>query len=137
MNMTKQVIVMVSAVRNDKTEKQNTLRMESLKRLILEHKVANTILDCDGCYEGHKEQAFMVFLTTDDYENLPKIARLKQLAKHFDQDSILVIDQNRQATLTYLKNLHQVDLGTFERITELDAQTMDYTKLVLDYYGCR
>lgn len=50
-----------------------------------------------------------------------ELVRLKELAASYNQESILVLDGDNNATLVYLERYLTIDLGVFTRCTEEEA----------------
>ncbi len=58
------------------------------------------------------------------------------IAKSFNQESILIVDENRVATLRYLNTNQDTKLGQFVSITALEAQSLEnWTLDGTNYYS--
>lgn len=68
-------------------------------------KVAN------GCYKGQRETSYLVQIETQcDY------LKLMQLARDFNQESIMLVDNERQAQLMYCDNEAVEPLGRWKEV---------------------
>jgi hypothetical protein len=106
----------------------NTIRMEKeLKRSKIEFKALQ------GMYKGIHEESFAI--------DLKWLNEALALTQRFNQESVLIVDQDGRATLKYLPtNLKpDVNLGYFIQVSESKAKTQDAYTYDMDsetYYIC-
>jgi hypothetical protein len=70
-----------------------------------------------GCYNGDIENSFYVELP----KGVSDFADLHELARSFDQESILNISEDRQASLIFIKTGESKSIGTFKQVSESEA----------------
>lgn len=79
-----------------------------------------------GCYEGNSNRCF-ICITDNQYE----VDFIKNLAKLFKQESILVVDERGKSVVEYLNGVSKVFVGkwqetTREEATKLKSYTYDH-----------
>jgi hypothetical protein len=76
-----------------------------------------------GCYKGKEEDSFLVLCDpiADDYE----LGMLIGLANRHGQESILLVDAQRHATLFYLGSDPEAIPGTFQAVSVTEARQCD------------
>ncbi len=86
-----------------------------------------------GVYKTVTEDSYVVLLKqTDD------LKKLMDLAAQHEQESILFLDERRNAKLVYLKDNSTEPLGRFTKVSEVEAKQHDnYTKDDNSYYVCK
>ena len=88
-----------------------------------------------GSYNGQLEDSYMVIASEDkalDY--------VISIAKDFNQESILIVDENRKASLLklYESMTEEIELGDFVSITALEAQSLEnWTLDGTNYYSVK
>jgi hypothetical protein len=84
-----------------------------------------------GSYNGQTEDSYMVLANEDDALN-----EVIAIAKEFNQESILVVDENRIATLQFLTSpANATILGSWTPIEALEAQSLEnWTLDQTNYY---
>ena len=85
-----------------------------------------------GSYKGTLEDSFLV--TYDTYEQYEKVLKL---ARKFSQESVLMLNEDRDATLYYLESGDLINLGPFVSVLRKIAYSMDAWTLDLktgNYY---
>jgi hypothetical protein len=92
MKTTLQPFALFSAERSNKTFAENTDNTCAVACELVHRDIPFKVVI--GCYKGVKELTFLVH--GDNYQ----VAY--ELAKRYEQESILVVDENRNATLGYL-----------------------------------
>ena len=70
-----------------------------------------------GCYEGREEAAFMVLATGPDVEHY-----LSVLGHKLGQDSLLYLDNERQAHLVLRKTGARVPIGKWTEVSQHEAR---------------
>ncbi len=119
--------IFISAERSELTTEENAERTEVLDNVLTE--LEFNFESVFGKYEGKNEASFVVY-------TISRIPELMQLMKRFEQDSILVVDNNSSGMLIMssgaLKNLEgrfvKVDSS---RVADLSA----YSKIDGQYYA--
>lgn len=110
--------VIFSAYKDSLSEAQNVERTElvinDIKRLGLNYKLV------DGVYKGQAETSIYV-----EVPSLDDFAEVHEIATLLEQESILNVDQNRQATLIFLITGSSIQLGEFKQTSEQVARTHD------------
>jgi len=87
-----------------------------------------------GQYKQREEDSFYCQFRNDSDK-----ADILSIAKKFNQESILFVDERRRATLYYLKNSNKLGLGTFKQVSKFEAIQHDaYTYDIINngYYIC-
>jgi len=110
--------------------KQDTDRLENY--LIMDNFRYKTLI---GCYKGNTEASFLV-----EYDNINEMVTLNKLAQHFDQETILLLDEDRNAVIYNESDngLTQIPIGKLRNITPKQAQKLDawsYCPINDQYYG--
>lgn len=75
-----------------------------------------------GSYKGVQEKSYVV---DEDFENV-----VFKLAKEHNQESVLFLDEVRDAYLVFIKDGRQVKIGKWQAVQDvkgLDAYTIDQT----------
>jgi hypothetical protein len=109
--------VIISACKGiDKdTDIDNTILLEDdLIRRGLAYKLT------EGCYKGILEESFYVEINrTKDFGLIAAL----DLATKYKQESVLYVNDEREASLHYTEDFKRVDhLGTFTQVSETEAQ---------------
>lgn len=105
-------------------EGTNNQRTKRMAEIMLGVSMAGVIVEeCNGVYKGTKEKSFMVI--KNDYR--PSLSFMKDLADNFQQESILVVNDNDESFLIYLNSDEIIKLdGVFKEVEDvkgLDAYT--------------
>lgn len=75
-----------------------------------------------GCYKDQMEDAYILVLTCNFQEDLKLIDRLERLCKHYNQESYLIVEENRDASLVYLDGGGKIErIGKFVRSNPAEA----------------
>lgn len=122
--------IIFSVEREELTEDENVINTykieEELKELEIDYKIVK------GYYDGVEENCFLVINTSqNNYHTL-------RIASKYNQESILLVDQFRNAKLYYLDTRVTINLGKWTKIDEIvgvDAWTYDYA--TGRYYTCQ
>lgn len=129
--------VLMSACLSTLTESQNAQRTAALHRELKRHSL--DVVSCEGVYKGVKEASFAVPVNYH-YD----ISQLKELAREFEQESILVIDnETKEAHLVELECGLSiiVPLGKWTKTTWNDCKynhdNYTYFPEANVYYVCR
>lgn len=118
-------VIIFSVDKGDENDKHNRLYCESL----LDAAEA-TYSIAEGCYKGKTEQSYVVVSPSDAVSDL-----INKFAGRCKQESILLVDSNRHASLLYLDNGKTVGLGRLTEVTESEAKQCDaYTLSNGRYY---
>jgi len=81
-----------------------------------------------GKYHGETEKSFAVVLAGDVTKREEQLDELLKLAEQFEQDSVLLLDRYRIATLLYPDGRRNETIGTFQVASKHDALKLgDYT----------
>jgi len=90
-----------------------------------------------GCYKGQEEDSYLITFTETNDRGMRAEEWIKLLAKSFNQESVLFIDDNNTAMLHITKDDIYVALGKWQKNTgELpDCWTQDKQTNV--YYTCK
>jgi hypothetical protein len=84
-----------------------------------------------GSYNGVQENSYVVDASTDNALN-----DVLELAVNYNQESILIVDENRIASLYFIKTGLTTKLGNFTSISALEASKLDnWTLDGTDYYS--
>ncbi len=114
------MITLISAERFNKTKEEN-----QANNAALEYSLMNLGLHYEkvkGMYKGSEENSFMILGIINNTD----MTRIKGLATIFEQDSILTIDHNRNATLVYMSGVLEI-LGKWTKVNSvkgLDGYTV-------------
>ena len=101
------------------TTNKDTERAEIVKAVPGAAGVAETV----GAYKGQENRSWLVLLKLN--HEAEQIQRLIELARVYRQESILVVDEDRKASLVYMEDERQVDLGTLVAVDEKTAKMQD------------
>lgn len=78
----------------------------------------------EGCYKGILEISFYV----ETPNGLNDFVEIHDLARNYEQESVLNIDKNRKASLIFVNGGTSVSIGTFQQVSEYEAkQSGNYT----------
>lgn len=89
-------------------------------------------IEAKGVYKGTKEKSFIVKV-----ENQYDLIWVTNLAKMFNQESILYVDSRNNASLYYIESKTREKLGIFHKVPKSVADTLDaYTMTKDGYYAC-
>lgn len=101
--------IIFSVFKADRTDVQNGCRHAVVHKHLTNHGVP--FKEVDGQYGGEHEKSFLV--GSSDYD------LVYGLAQEYEQESILLVDEDRQATLRFVGDYtgesNDLHLGTFER----------------------
>ncbi len=84
-----------------------------------------TVTPVEGVYKGYKEKSMMLYNTQDNLENVLK------LAKHFNQESVLITDEEGKGWLRYLDGRKDELIGRL-KVSETEPNG-DYSKVGREY----
>lgn len=73
-----------------------------------------------GSYKGILETSFVANADTDD-----KLDAVIQLAKQYNQESVLIIDEQRRASLFFIKTGQYEPIGDFRAVDAETAKSLD------------
>ena len=130
----KKSFVIISAERFDKTVEEN--KKSHLELMTQLKKDKFEIKEVDGVYHGTSEKSILVILNKKWlYTDL---GYLKNYASIFDQESILFVDGDRNATLLFMKKPWlEEKLGKFIAVPKgIATQMSSYTYDGRDHYVC-
>lgn len=83
-------------------------------------------------YKGCLEDSYIAVVNDD-----AKLDLVRDIAKHYNQESILVVDEDRKARLEYIESGDKQSIGQWVEITALDAASHDAWTLVnTRYFAC-
>lgn len=74
-----------------------------------------------GCYKDQVDVAYLLPLTGEFECDFKMVERLERLCKYYKQESYLVVDKKRRATLVYLSPHKTECLGTFQSSNPAEA----------------
>lgn len=94
----------------DKHREAETLKVLGLSNFVF----------CEGVYKGSKEDSFAVFFTSPE-----EYRTILSLAMRHHQESILVVDSNRDAQLNHLDSAEKVNLGRFVSVLKNEVVGLD------------
>jgi len=114
----------------------NTIRTGQLREALIHHDLP--WLEGQGVYRGDREVCFMVQLHHSDFI---RISELKKLVfKYFYQESMLVINHHREASLLF-NDKNMTYIGQFCRLPSNLPQyvydNIDHTFINGSYYTCK
>jgi hypothetical protein len=98
--------------------KDNDIRHNNLKRRLTDEKYQ--FIEAKGCYKGDKEDCFIVTLDNPNGYFYFKIPHLKDIANDYDQESILVRDNEGYCTLHYVKTGDISNAGQWHEVSEYE-----------------
>lgn len=84
------------------------------------------VIPAEGSYKGDKELSFVI---TNPSRHIMKV--IGSIIRHFNQESILVVDKDHKANLLYSKTGKLEEIGSLQ-FAENVNEGEDYTKLLLD-----
>jgi hypothetical protein len=86
-----------------------------------------------GSYKGQTESSYVVNASEDSALDL-----VLGLAKKFNQESVLIVDEERKATFKYVGSGETVKLGQFVSVSAIEAQSLEnWTLDGTNYYSVR
>lgn len=91
--------------------------------------------DLTGSYKGVKERSYLVLT----HNNTAYQAALN-LARRCEQESVLLLDEERNAKLMYLNDMYQIDIGVLTPVSKDEALEQDawtYAPDLNQYYICK
>lgn len=116
----KSVCVIMSV--ETKGSKYNSINTADLNYSFLSNAVR--FKELKASYKGVKETCFLIDLGMS--ENIPSnIAYLKSIASSYEQESILILDEHRNASLVYCQGNRVESIGKFKAVSKKDAITQD------------
>ena len=92
----------------------NTDRADEIE--ILKAHGFKDIVKCRGVWEGQEETSYAVF-----FNGPQQLEDLIAIGREYNQDAILVVDSERNASVLELGNTFTSSVGTFKSITEAEA----------------
>jgi len=90
-----------------------------------------------GCYKGQKENRYLITYVETSDGSMRAEEWIKLLAKSFNQESVLFIDDNRTAMLHRTKEDIYVALGKWQKNTEALPDCWTQDKQTKVYYVCK
>ena len=91
------------------------------ERRLIELYLQRNVKEVVGCYKRVQEPAYILVLSGNFLEDKPVIERLLRLTDHYHQESILLVDSKRKASLMYLESEDTEDIGYFVRSNPAEA----------------
>lgn len=82
----------------------------------------------NGKYSGKTELSFCLDLTRLDL--------VESIAREFNQESILIVNQHGQAFLKYLKDSKLVNIGKFKAVSKKSASKLDAWSNINGQFYC-
>ncbi len=84
-------------------------------------------------YKGTNENSYMILVPEDSTLN-----EVRKLARDYNQESILIIDEDRKARLEFTQTGSTVQLGTWTEISALEAREREnWTLIGGSYYAAK
>ena len=112
-NYKKEPFLIFSFFRDGRSPLSPTEETELLERAGLKYK------EVVGVYKGELERSYLVIDQGDAF------VRVLDLAAKADQDTILVVDENRESQLYFIKSSKTEYLGEFKCVPETEARQVD------------
>jgi hypothetical protein len=97
---------------------ENALRTKLLKDMLED--IGAEFLQADGCYKGTEEVSFVVKSDITMFKALLDIA-----SKNFAQESVLYVDEDKQAYLMYCDMFKTEQLGTFTQVNPKRLESLE------------
>lgn len=121
------MIIFISAEKSNKRPIENQTRTKALHSLLQARNYDFT--DCLGVYQGHKELSFLV-----NIETKAELKSIHGIAKMFDQDCILVVDNHNEVAYLLNNNGSKQIIG--KGLVEVNKDNLigDYTKINNQYF---
>lgn len=130
---TKKPFVIISAERSTNTIKEN--KKNHLDLWLQLKRDGFSIKEVKGVYKGTVEKSIIVIL--NQRWLAVELATFKNYAAIFDQESILFVDEERNASLIFPKQVEAEKLGKFIAVTKgIATQMSNYTFDGKDHYVC-
>ena len=130
---TKKPFVIISAERFTNTIEENEKNHNELLTQLKKDKFS--IKEVEGVYQGTVEKSILVIL--NQRWLAVELATFKNYAAIFDQESILFVDEERNASLIFPKGGLSENLGKFIAVTKgIATQMSNYTFDGKDHYVC-
>ena len=88
-----------------------------------------------GSYKGVQERSYLVLTHTDE-----AYRAALNLAKECNQESVLLLDEDRNAKLMYLDDMHQIEIGVLTPVSKDEALKQDawtYAHDLNQFYICK
>lgn len=108
------MITLISAERSNKTKEQNEANTAALEYSL--NNLGFYYEKVKGMYKGTSESRFMILGIQSDTD----MAKIQGLADIFEQDSILNVDHNRNATLVY-KDKGSESIGRWTKVSTIEG----------------
>ena len=127
-------MVILSAELANKSTYWNKVNTDTMRMKLSMGRLGKSfqVIEAQGVYKGTKENSFIVKV-----ENKYDVMWLTNLAKQFNQESILYIDARNQASLYYIESKTREKLGIFHKVPKSVADNLDaYTMTESGYYAC-
>lgn len=96
----------------------NLDRIEDERQILKDHGLV--FKACLGSYKGKVSPSYLVVITKDSDLNI-----CMNLAKTYNQESILYVTSDRDAGLIYINSDEVESLGKFKRVSKQDAESSD------------
>jgi len=110
--------IIMSAERFDASMGQNSIATDELRAALASSNYS--FKEVLGMYKGVSETSFFV-----EYNNGGALADLNSLASFYDQESILHLDEDRNASLVYCDSDEETKVGLFQAIDKSEAFKLD------------
>lgn len=126
--------VIMSAERSNLDEHENDNRTRFLLGWL--HCKGYSFKKVVGSYEGSQEISFLI----DVDANTNDVGLLINMGERLEQDSVLLIDDQNQATLVFCKDKSELNLGTMIEVSEQVAKNQSnftWDKELNKYYVTR
>ncbi len=118
------------------TARENAHRHKTLRRQLRGYGFA--VADCEGCYNGVTESSLLVLDDKPIHGDADFVRHsVLRLARAWGQESILEVDANRGARLTFMNNDSPISLGKFTAVMAQYAKHESaWTRRNGQYYCC-
>ncbi len=113
------------------------------ERKVLKNAIGSNPHQMLGSYKGEIETSYITFFPTDEVTFNHAISKAKHIGRLYSQESLLVVDQYRNAKLVFCDNVdlkEDVPLGKWVECNKETAKLQDswsYFPLKDSYYICR
>jgi hypothetical protein len=114
----KKPVIIFSVYKAGLIDSENERNHENAKKTLASWKIPYKELI--GCYKKSQEKSFLVF------DNLQNMVNIYELVRLNNQESILLLDENRNAELVYIAdNPKREKLGKFKAVDKETAEKKD------------
>lgn len=126
-----QPFAIISAELSSLSNAENARRTEWLRQKLRTYEP----VECEGSYQGSKEQSFIVILPSGDSGG-ELYGLVRSLARALNQESILYVDASGAAWLDYVQGAQETEsIGHFKEVEKAVAlEASAYTKVVGRYF---